>query len=265
MLLGSLLAGGLLISSGDPAGLRIGGLAMAAPPAAGKSLNADEIRRQTEQIIARPEFRRVREKRGLILSRNSTAPREPSWLDRMARWIWDQAAAFMQWLRKLFNWSGAGLGFGDMLVWLVYLTLAAMAGWIIWILFKRVRQYVQDRRPKPAKIYEEGDAGIAPGELAADEYMRRAAELAQQGNYREAIAQLILGGKSHTERQGLIRYRRGLTHRDYLRALRTKPPQLSAFRTMVGVYEPICFGRRPAESQHYQTSIVGYETGFGHG
>jgi hypothetical protein len=67
---------------------------------------------------------------------------------------------------------------------------------------------------------------------------------------------------SVTERGGLIRFRRGLTHRDYLRALRARAPQYQAFRTIVAVYEPICFGRRPAEISHYHTSLDGYETGF---
>jgi hypothetical protein len=112
------------------------------------------------------------------------------------------------------------------------------------------------------RTYEEGEAEIPPGDLPADEYLRRAADLAAKGLYREAIGQLILGAMSFTERGGLIRFRRGLTHRDYLRALRARAPQYQAFRTIVAVYEPICFGRRPAAISHYQTSLDGYETGF---
>jgi len=67
---------------------------------------------------------------------------------------------------------------------------------------------------------------------------------------------------SATERSGLIRFRRGLTHRDYLRALRGRNRPHQALRTIVGVYEPICFGRRPAQIDHFQTSLDGYETGF---
>ena len=80
--------------------------------------------------------------------------------------------------------------------------------------------------------------------------------------FREAIGQLILGAMSTTERSGLIRFRRGLTHRDYLRALRGRTRPHDGLRTIVGVYEPICFGRRPAQIDHYRTSLDGYETGF---
>jgi hypothetical protein len=80
--------------------------------------------------------------------------------------------------------------------------------------------------------------------------------------FREAIAQLILGAMSFTERSGLIRFRRGLTHRDYLRALRGRNEQHRAMRTMVAVYEPICFGRQPAQVLHFRTSLDGYQTGF---
>ncbi|HLJ12281.1 MAG TPA: DUF4129 domain-containing protein, partial [Planctomycetaceae bacterium] len=108
----------------------------------------------------------------------------------------------------------------------------------------------------------EGESDIPPGDLPADEYLRRAIELAGKGMFREAIGQLILGAMSRTERSGLVRFRRGLTHRDYLRALRQRPQQHQAFRSIVGIYEPICFGRRPADVDHYQASLEGYEIGF---
>jgi hypothetical protein len=67
---------------------------------------------------------------------------------------------------------------------------------------------------------------------------------------------------SSTERSGLIRFRRGLTHRDYLRALRGRTEPHQALRTIVSVYEPIGFGRRPAHYDHYRTSLDGYQSGF---
>lgn len=254
-----------LLAAVAPQGLNGFASVCAAAPPTTSSPSPEEIRKQTTEIIARPEFRRVREKRSLSFS--PSAPATSSWSYRFWKWVGDKVVNFMDWLSKLFGKSGVSGGsvsaFVNVMVWIVYALLAAIAGWMVWLLFKRVRQYVLDKRAKPLTTFEEGDVGIAPGELDADEYLRRAAELAQAGNYREAIAQLILGGKSHTERLGLIRYRRGLTHRDYLRALRARPPQQAAFKTIVGVYEPICFGRRPAEANHYQTSVSGYESGFG--
>ena len=65
----------------------------------------------------------------------------------------------------------------------------------------------------------------SPGELPADVYIARAKELAGEGRFREAIAQLLLGGMSNLERAGIVKYRKGLTHRDYVRASRSAKNQ----------------------------------------
>ena len=63
-----------------------------------------------------------------------------------------------------------------------------------------------------------------------------------------------------SEFQLLKRYGSGL--RDYLRAMGGRTREQQAFRQIVGVYEPICFGRRPAQIDHYRTSLDGYQSGF---
>ena len=102
----------------------------------------------------------------------------------------------------------------------------------------------------------------APGELPADVYISAAQELANKGQYREAIAQLLLGAMSNIERSGMVRFRRGLTHRDYMRAVRPNETIYPALRSMVRLYEPLGFGRRPATSKHFDLSLSGYESGF---
>jgi hypothetical protein len=177
-----------------------------------------------------------------------------------------------QWIKDFFNWLGdlfksmgnAFSGMGFLLQALAYGILAAIAAGIIWLVVRAVQNYQarQSLRVRNRRAPEEGEADIPPGDLPADEYLRRASELAERGQYREAIGQLILGAMSRTERSGLIRFRRGLTHRDYLRALRSRATPHQAFKQIVSVYEPICFGRRPAQMDHYLTSLDGYKTGF---
>jgi len=67
---------------------------------------------------------------------------------------------------------------------------------------------------------------------------------------------------SHLERAELIRYRRGLTLRDYLRAAQKEQRHYTALKSMVRVYEPLGFGRRRANQQLFQQTLSGYETGF---
>ena len=202
-----------------------------------------------ENIFSQSEFRGLREKKS-----QPVESERPEWLKK-----------FMDWLDKLFSGTGQALsGLGIVVQILAYVVLAAICCLIIWLVVRAVNKYRgrQTIGGKRRGSFEEGEGEIPPGDIPADEYLRRAGELAEKGLFREAIGQLILGAMSRTERSGLIRFRRGLTNRDYLRALRGRAMQHHAFRAIVGVYEPICFGRRAAQIDHYRMSLDGYETGF---
>ena len=156
--------------------------------------------------------------------------------------------------------------FGLLFHVLAWICLAVICGLILFLIVKAIRDY--EGRSRSDETAETGWAGDseqeerAPGELPADVYLSRAKELAQAGRFRDAIAQLLLGAMSYIERGRLIRYRRGLTHRDYIRAVSGKEPMREALSGMVHVYEPIGFGRRSATPEHFQLSLEGYEAGF---
>lgn len=249
---GSLAAAGLLVVLACPFCVAPGTAAGQEPSPAGDQFGDSEaVSRGFEQILSQPEFRRLRSKAPQIPEGDIQAP---GWLKR-----------FFSWLGDLFKGAGNGIAsLGPVLQVLAYAVLAAIGCAIIWLLVRAVNAYRQRQTVgrKRGRNYEEGEAEMPPGDLPADEYLRRASELAAQEKFREAIGQLILGAMSHTERSGLIRFRRGLTHRDYLRALRGRGAQHQALRMIVDVYEPICFGRRPAQFDHYRMSLEGYQTGF---
>lgn len=161
--------------------------------------------------------------------------------------------------------SPLGTAIGSLFHMLAWLMLIAVCATIVYLIYRAIRDYERGDRPQtPA----EGPAAVdlvpdtAPGDLPADVYVARARELAQAGEYREAVAQLLLGAMSHIERAGLIHYRRGLTLRDYLRAARRAKLQFAGMKSMVRVYEPLGFGRRDATREHFDTSLAGYEQGF---
>ena len=158
--------------------------------------------------------------------------------------------------------QGLGRVVGALVQGLTYLVLIAVCGLIVYL----VIQAILNREPTPAASSLTRlspdlplDEDHSPGELPADTYLARARELAEQRLYREAIAHLLLGGMSAIERSQLIRYRRGLTLRDYLRSLRGHTLQYGGFQTMIGVYEPIGFGRRVASFQTFQDALAGYQ------
>jgi hypothetical protein len=224
-------------------------------PGTDKFGDKEQISRELERIRDQPEFRRLRKKKEAA----KTVPAESEF--EWPQWIKD----FFNWLRDVFRTVGHLFsGLGVLLQALAYGILAAIAAAVIWLLVRAFQKY-QGKLKTPfgrRNLPEEGEAEIPPGDIPADEYLKRASELASRGLYREAIGQLILGAMSRTERSGLIRFRRGLTHRDYLRALRSRAMPHQAFKQIVSVYEPICFGRRPANMDHYLTSLDGYKTGF---
>jgi hypothetical protein len=216
-------------------------------PTASDQVGSD-IEKEFDDIFSQSEFRALREKKP------QPETEAPEWLKK-----------FWEWVKSLFQGSGSNFsGLGVIVQILAYVVLAAICCLIIWLVVRAVNKY-RERQTIGGRLRgsaEEGEGEIPPGDLPADEYLRRAAELAEKGLFREAIGQLILGAMSRTERGGLIRFRRGLTNRDYLRALRGRGMQHQAFRTIVGVYEPICFGRRPAQIDHFRTSLDEYQTGF---
>ena len=147
-----------------------------------------------------------------------------------------------------------------------WLMLIIVAGVIIFLIVMAVKNYDGGNRTTEltgnVELQGEIEPESPPGELPVDVYLAEARKLAAAGQYREAIAQLLLGAMSYAERAGLIRYRRGLTQRDYLRTLRGETAQFDAMRTMVRVYEPLGFGRRVPAEEHFEKSVSGYEQAF---
>lgn len=163
--------------------------------------------------------------------------------------------------------SAAASLFGNILTVFVWVGISAVVVLMVFLAVKALASTEwkkQSSNKRPFEI-EEGDDGIhmAPGELTADEYRARAMKLAAQQEYREAISQLLLGAMSWAERNELIRFRRGLTHRDYLRAIGKQPAQQSAFNTLITTYEPLGFGRRTASLSIFEKTLTEYENSFG--
>jgi len=175
------------------------------------------------------------------------------------------------------GFGAAVSGFLQVIGWII---TAIVAGFMLFLIGKGIVALVAWFRDRDKDIADATEGAIAnnplepdksPGELPADVYIQRARELAAAGKYREAIAQLLLGGMSNLERAGVVKYRKGLTHRDYVRAARRVPladgtasatREYQSMRAMVRLYEPLGFGRRPPTPKHFEQSLAAYEAGF---
>lgn len=158
--------------------------------------------------------------------------------------------------------SGASAIF-QALGWIV---VAVMLGLIAYLIIKAIKDREQsvpsDIQSGSAFEIGELEPEHPPGELPSDVYVSRARELAGRGEFRAAVAQLMLGAMSHVERHGFIRYRKGLTQRDYLRAVRGRAPMSDSYKQMLRIYEPLGFGRRAATRDHFDKSLDNYTAGF---
>lgn len=161
--------------------------------------------------------------------------------------------------------GGFASALGYLLQGLAYIGIALAVVLIVYLVVRAVASW--ERRKPGGSDVATGDVSLfaddrSPGETPADQFIRQALELAGAGQFREAIAQLLLGGMSRIERERLICYRRGLTFRDYLRVLRGNQSAYGGFRAMVDQYEPVNFGRQEATRDSFEIALNGYRTGF---
>ena len=220
---------------------------------------ATEVAAEARTILSQPDYRRMRvreyEARDFDLPKWKWPPL-PNWLKNILRAI----GRFFSGFAEFFGLAGGGLTIGG------WLLLAAIVAVILYLILRVLAGY-QARWARATattvkKSVQEGEAGLTPGETSADEFLAKARAHAGRGEYREAIGCLLMGGMSHAERATWIRPRRGLTHRDYLKSMRSKPDPYNGFKTILGIYEPICFGRRDAFQDHFDVSLEHYERGF---
>ncbi|MEZ6046126.1 MAG: DUF4129 domain-containing protein [Planctomycetaceae bacterium] len=152
-------------------------------------------------------------------------------------------------------------GFFQLLAWAA-LAIAIVA--VVWFIAKMIMAY--EGRGVIKTELAEGQVDqqiiVAPGETAVNQYLARARELAARGEFAQAIMMLVQGAMSDIERRNQIKFRRGLTAYDYLRAVRKNPPRHQALQHILRIYEPIGFGRRVANAEHFQISLTEFEGEF---
>lgn len=160
--------------------------------------------------------------------------------------------------------GGMELSFGSIML---YLGLSVLVLVTIWIIATLVRRADPGRRLNREGLFGDDldgvtDLAVPPGELAASTYESRAIQMARDGNYRLAVRELLIGGMSWIERAGLIRFRRGLTNRDYVRAVWRQPERREAYEQTAREFERIYFGRRDATRDSFENCLRLFQESF---
>tara|TARA_R110002095_G_scaffold78165_3_gene67317 strand:- start:863 stop:1555 length:693 start_codon:yes stop_codon:yes gene_type:complete len=211
------------------------------------------IEQDTKQILKRPEFRHLTRERQI----NSESPFD---LEDLLKEKPKQDTS-----NSKFAFSAVA---GVVILALSYALIACACGLILYLLYRSLTGFKNRRifHDKPHREELQGEMTleqiISPAESEAATYLQRAKTLAQTGDYQSAIIQLLYGSMSFIERSGWIRFRKGLTYRDYLRAARPHGLPGDSFRQMIRTYEPLGFGRREATREHFESTLHHYEAAF---
>lgn len=154
--------------------------------------------------------------------------------------------------------------FGGAASLIVIIVLVVVLGGIVALIVLGLRRWERAGRratsgTADAATDDEPEPQFTPGEKPADEWLAAAHAAATANRFDEALALLLLGAMSHAERTGLIRPRRGLTYRDYLRAIPESSEWHTTLRLLIRAYAPVGFGRRIATAAMFAEVVHPYE------
>ena len=162
--------------------------------------------------------------------------------------------------------SSSGMGEFSVGNIVLYVGLAALILVAIWIIAMVIRSKDGRRRIDSSGLFDDenllGELNVPPGELAASTYESRAIQMASEGDYRAAIRELLIGSMSWIERAGLIRFRKGLTNRDYMRAVWRQEERRKAYGRTAFEFERVYFGRREATPEMFNECLRQFQGVF---
>ena len=254
----------------------------AAMPQSSGQVPNDVIDRVGEQVMQGNDFRSVRRR---VLEQMPESDVDKGFLEGALGWMGDRIGDFFSAIGAFFNWlfsglgspsrggtvapatsssgSGAGLEMSNLIT---MLAIAAILVILITIAAMIVKS-ADARKRRDRNLLGDGqdiltDVLVPPGELAASTYEYRAIQLASGGNYRAAIRELLLGSMSWIERAGIIRYRRGLTNRDYVRAVWRRKDKREAYLTTAVNFEYVFFGRRVPTVEMFESCLTSFRGAF---
>jgi uncharacterized protein DUF4129 len=97
------------------------------------------------------------------------------------------------------------------------------------------------------------DDDEAGGILTSKGAIQRAQTLSMQGDYRNAIRFLYLSSLLVLDEQGLLRYDRSRTNREYLRSMASHPELANPLRDVIEVFDRVWYGFESVDEQTYQS------------
>ena len=244
------------------------------------SIDGSKIDQVGEQVMQGNEFRSVRR---MVLDNLPETNVDQGFLQGALDWVGQQINSVFGAIGDFFRWLFSGfksptppaapsgnsnwnLGFGNFSQVFTIAMIAVIALVLIVIAAMIVKSIDAKKRKREGLLSDSddvlSDVTTPPGELAASTYESRALQFAAAGNYRAAIRELLLGSMSWIERAGLIRYRKGLTNRDYVRAVWRRADKREGYLTTASQFEFVYFGRRTPTAKMFEKCLASFQGAF---
>ena len=248
-------------------------------------LDGSQIDQVGEQVMNGNEFRSVRR---TVLERLPENDIDKGFLGGALEWVGHKIGDMFGAIGDFFRWLFSGFsssprttppapasksgsfdwnfGLGSLANAFVIVVIAVIVLLLIVIAAMIVKSIDAKKRNRDGLLSDSddilSDVTTPPGELAASTYESRAMQFAATGNYRAAIRELLLGSMSWIERAGLIRYRKGLTNRDYLRSVWRREDKRQGYLTTASQFEFVYFGRRTPTAEMFEMCLASFQGAF---
>ena len=179
------------------------------------------MRRVVGEVFARPEFQ---------------------WLERrrIVSWLQSQWTALLDWLDRMASQHPVGYTIGLILIIVVVLLLATHIGYVVWRIV----------RPSAGKAGSPAAGGALV--LDADSHLARAAALAREGRYAEALGHRFLAVVLELERRNALRFHSSKTPAEYVGEARLDLSGRASFAALVAQLYRHLFGAVPCDREEYE-------------
>ena len=178
------------------------------------------------QIFARPEFQ-WEQSEPLVM---------PDWLDRI-----------FSWLERLTNRIvNATLPYGR-----IPLIVTAVLVFLLSLFF--ISRGLSRSLVREAQLEAEGSESDEL--LTSRGAFKRAENLSTQGDYRNAIRYLYLSSLLVLDEQGVMRYDRSRTNREYLRSVSSRPELANPLRDVIEVFDRVWYGYEAVDENTYKSYV----------
>jgi len=145
---------------------------------------------------------------------------------------------------------------GEVVRFLLWLTLAVGVGLLIRALVRNLAEEVQRRRrgadePAPELIEWTPETSPPPRETDAERLLYRAREQAARGDFAAALGSAYAAALWTLDQRGLIELHRSRTNGDYVRQLAPHPQEREELRQIVRDVEAVQFGQASADRARF--------------